>query len=271
MANRLFFDAEICKQVGPVEAILYCHFEYWIKTNLSNGHNINDGRCWMFTSRAGLERFFDFLTESQIRTGIKNLVDAGILIKGNYNKRAGDRTTWYSFADSHQPEWYKSQLDKFMFKEESEHDEGIKTRENPWINLSNPLDKFHQALQIELLNKENQDKGKATLPPPPLNELVDLYMLKLPMLPKVAKLTQTRIKHIRARWYERMSAGKYSTTDEGLAYWGRFFAKVAITPFLTGENDRGWRADFDYLMSERGFLAIIEHKFQTADHAKCRN
>jgi len=35
----------------------------------------------------------------QIRTALTLLVDRGILLKGNYNKRGADRTSWYAFAD----------------------------------------------------------------------------------------------------------------------------------------------------------------------------
>jgi hypothetical protein len=275
MGDRYTFDADICRLLGPTEAILYCHFEYWIKTNLANKEHMHDGACWMYTSRKGMARFFDYLSESQIRTGIKNLVSAGVLVTGKYNTRAFDQTTWYTFGEAYRPEWYKSgMLDNFGKPEESAYDEAAQTRENPWSNFASPLVKSDQCILKEIKQgiKENQEKGKAALPPPPCQQIADLYMLKLPALAKVAKLTNRRIRDIKARWFDRMHAGKYRDTETGLAYWERFFAKVAETPFLTGDNQRGWRADFDYLMSERGFLAVIENKFQLAERDRpCRN
>jgi len=36
------------------------------------------------------------------------------------------------------------------------------------------------------------------------------------------------------------------------------FKKIPQIPFLTGDNDRGWRADFEYAMRPEKFLKILE-------------
>lgn len=43
--------------------------------------------------------------------------------------------------------------------------------------------------------------------------------------------------------------------------WVNVFAKISQSPFLRGENDRGWRCDFDFILSEQNFIKILEGKY----------
>lgn len=40
-----------------------------------------------------------------------------------------------------------------------------------------------------------------------------------------------------------------------------YFCRAIRSPFLTGQNERGWRADFDFLMNETKALALLEGKY----------
>lgn len=40
-----------------------------------------------------------------------------------------------------------------------------------------------------------------------------------------------------------------------------YFCRAVRSPFLTGQNERGWRADFDFLMNETKALALLEGKY----------
>jgi hypothetical protein len=73
-------------------------------------------------------------------------------------------------------------------------------------------------------------------------------------LPRIAKLTETRKRSIKARLRD---AG-------GLSGWNIALEKVAASAFCRGENDRAWRADIDWLASERGFTRLMEGKFDRA-------
>jgi hypothetical protein len=66
----------------------------------------------------------------------------------------------------------------------------------------------------------------------------------------VAKLTDARTRQIR-----RM-AKAYPVED-----WQSVFAKVEQSPFLRGQNDRGWKADFDFVLNEKNFVKILEGKY----------
>lgn len=93
------FDVELAKQYGMVEAVLLNHFEYWIELNRANGKNYFEGRYWTFNSMKAFAEIFPYLSEKKIRNALKNLQDAGLIMTGNFNKSAYDRTLWYTFSD----------------------------------------------------------------------------------------------------------------------------------------------------------------------------
>jgi hypothetical protein len=70
-------------------------------------------------------------------------------------------------------------------------------------------------------------------------------------LRKVAKLTKTRRSHLKARLSD----------CGGLDGWRSALAKIRGSPFMLGKNDRGWKIDFDFLVSESGFTKLMEGKY----------
>lgn len=65
--------------------------------------------------------------------------------------------------------------------------------------------------------------------------------------PAVAKMTAQRERQLTARL-------KDSTLDE----WQRAMDALERSAFCRGENDRGWRADFDFLLQPKSFTKLIE-------------
>lgn len=86
---------------------------------------------------------------------------------------------------------------------------------------------------------------------PPYQKIVQLYHENCPGLPRVHKLTDKRRRAIKARWRELNK----------LEEWKFLFQKTAASRFLMGENDRGWRADLDFLLREDKMTAIFEGKY----------
>ena len=105
------FDKDIAVKYGLVEAIIINHFEYWIEQNKANGKNFYDGRYWTYNSVKAYEEIFPYLTSKKIRNALKNLQDNGIIVTGNYNKLAYDRTLWYAFTEKGESILLKSQME----------------------------------------------------------------------------------------------------------------------------------------------------------------
>lgn len=93
------FNIEMAAKYGIPAAVIYRNFQFWIGKNKADGRHLHDGRTWSYNTRKGLCEIFPYLSEWQVRAGIKKLVDAGILRTGNYNRRGFDKTLWFAFED----------------------------------------------------------------------------------------------------------------------------------------------------------------------------
>ena len=93
------FNVEFAKRYGVDEAIMLKSFQFWIRLNKANKINYHDKRYWTYNSNKSLTEYFPFWTEKQVRRIIDSLTDKQILIKGNYNKIAYDKTSWYAFVN----------------------------------------------------------------------------------------------------------------------------------------------------------------------------
>lgn len=92
------FDVDIAKQYGVNAAILLENIGYWIKQNEANETNFFDGYYWTFNSRRAYRELFPYMSERQINTAFDKLISDGLIITGNYNKVAYDRTLWYALT-----------------------------------------------------------------------------------------------------------------------------------------------------------------------------
>lgn len=66
-------------------------------------------------------------------------------------------------------------------------------------------------------------------------------------LAKVVRVTDSRRKQIQARIKE------YEPDD-----WSKALTAIYKSKFLCGENDRGWKADFDFLLQPKSFVKLVE-------------
>lgn len=90
------FDIGLAAKYGVDEAI-FCHNLYfWIRQNEANDKHFHDGQYWTYNSAAAFAKLYPFWSARQIQRIIKSCVDQGLLVVGNYNTKAMDRTTWYA-------------------------------------------------------------------------------------------------------------------------------------------------------------------------------
>lgn len=93
--------------------------------------------------------------------------------------------------------------------------------------------------------KENKDKESAVGA-----EVVELWN-SLEGFAKVKSMPKTRGAHLKARLDDPFFAKEY---PEALR-------KVAASAFLSGKNDRGWKADFDWFIKPDSVTKIMEGKY----------
>lgn len=95
----------------------------------------------------------------------------------------------------------------------------------------------------------NEDSSVSTDPPLTVDEIVDAWNQRMAPqgFPAVRRLTGTRRRQLQARMRE-------NTIED----WQQAMAALERSAFCRGENDRGWRADFDFLLQPKSFTKLLE-------------
>lgn len=167
------FDPQIAKEYGVNAAIIFQNLAYWIEHNRANGANFHDGRYWTYNSVKAFSELFPYLTEKQIRGALKKLEEGGMILVGNYNRSAYDRTRWYALADKGLSICAKGQMD-FRERENENAQEGepipdintdITTSNKPDISArkKEPRHKYGEYENV-LLSDTDLAKLKAEFP-----------------------------------------------------------------------------------------------------------
>lgn len=105
------FDVDIAIQYGVNAAIVFQDMGYWCEHSRTNRTNYHDGRYWTFNSNKALCEHYPYMSGKAIRGAIQKLIDAGLLITGNYNKLPFDRTMWYALTDDGNRLFRKGNID----------------------------------------------------------------------------------------------------------------------------------------------------------------
>lgn len=103
-------------------------------------------------------------------------------------------------------------------------------------------------------DKEIAPKGacRPKADPLPISEAFDRWneLASRKRLPVAVALTDLRRKQIKAR-----------LAEAGLAGWSEALAAVEASPHCLGENDRGWRADIDFVCQPKSFNKLREGSY----------
>jgi len=136
----------------------------------------------------------------------------------------------------------------------------------------------HQKSDALAMRTKNQEQRDQQTPSPavrvargdvPFQKIVDLYHEHCPQLPRVKVLSAKRKAQLRSRWktfeywkgFGRPGTKEYIRFNE-LEQWERYFKFITEKcPFLNGKNDRGWVANFDFVIRESGMVNIMENKY----------
>lgn len=167
------FNTTIAKELGMVSATIFNNFVNWYKLNKANNRHFYDDRYWTYNSIKSFGLIYDYLTERQIRYGIKNLIDAGYIITGNYNEKKYDQTLWYTLTDKSlqllnlpicqicQMELTKMSngVDKFV-KPIPDTNTDIITNTNTIVQFKDELERAFNILWDKLPRKQDKEAAK---------------------------------------------------------------------------------------------------------------
>lgn len=198
------FDGEFAKEHGVDEAIMYTYFSYWIAKNKANDKHFYDGYTWTYNSQKALTELFPFWNRAKIQRIIASLENQGLVIKGNYNQLAYDRTTWYALPKFEQSLVQNqtvncSNLNKTTFKNEQP------------IPINYQLTK-----QLTTDNKDIVEQSSTTSVP--YKEIVDYLNQKTNKNFKYTSKSTQRL--INARFKEKFTVDDFKTViDTKTSQW----------------------------------------------------
>jgi hypothetical protein len=92
------FNTTVAEDLGIPAAVIAENISFWVSKNAANKKHLYDGVYWTYNSVRALCELFSYLSKGKIERAICKLVEAGIVVKGNFNKIGYDRTTWYALT-----------------------------------------------------------------------------------------------------------------------------------------------------------------------------
>lgn len=90
------FNVQDAIEYGMEKAVLKYNIEFWLAHNRANNANFHDGHWWTYNSAEAFQLLIPYMNSKKISRLLKELEKNGVIIVGNYNKNAYDRTKWYS-------------------------------------------------------------------------------------------------------------------------------------------------------------------------------
>ena len=172
----------------------------------------------------------------------------------------------YIRADRYKETKYKEEKNQLMLDENKAYTVGIPSDNQVTTNgipSDNQMDtqvrlgkdsigKNYIYNSNTLITEKAEKKPKVSY-----QQIVDKYNEICKSLPKVMKLSDTRRKAINAR-LDKFSLEEIITV----------FEKAEQSNFLKGANNRNWKADFDWLMSDRNMAKVLEGKYDNCNALK---
>lgn len=155
-------------------------------------------------------------------------------------------------------EWYASLLESSAKGGKSK---GKRGKQNASKTLANsyPLTLTH-TLPLTLTHKE-EEKMSPTAQSTGVDaitksQLVKIWNRERGPLPGVKMLSAQRERKAKAAW------SRHPSED----FWTQIIARIRASPFCTGSNERGWVADFDFLVKPDTAARVLEGKYDPRVH-----
>lgn len=98
------------------------------------------------------------------------------------------------------------------------------------------------------ITEQNNTKGEGDVGSSPTHPLVEVWNKHCGKLPKVKACGASRLRFASLRWKENPSQD----------YWAEVVKKLSSSQFCTGANNRGWRANFDFLLRPETQHKVLE-------------
>jgi len=232
----LVVNPRLAKAIGLNEAIILQQMHYWLS---STGAGVeHDGRQWIYNTLEQWQEQFPFWSIDTIKRAIAGLRKAGIVEVQQLNKRKHDHTNFYTIRYGHTS---LSDEGKLPYSKVAECSDVTETTTETTTENKNPC------------RQEAGDGYRFRF-----SEIRDAYnRICAPILP--ACRADTAIRKAQARKMVDLEFnGKRPFREHGLPMWESYFRDCLTNKHWIGENDRGWRADFDFVTNPKNAIKLLE-------------
>ena len=269
--------------IGLNEAIVLQQLHFFLRISRTKV----GGRSWVYNTINDWQSEFSFWSVKTVQRTIENLEKSGLVVSTDkFNKMKMDKTKWYTidyqklseilpenektpFGQNDQMETPKKenafgQNDQMTF---GQNDQSNNQR-NKNINITplSPCRESASAEHTEVGGVNNPHTGKKQNPikvnysavAETYNTLVKELNSNLPLIANPSQLSDKRkkaIKKLAQVFIKRFEIE--SDVESALGEYFKDFLKSA-TNFYFGENNRGWKADFEYILRETTLDKVLE-------------
>lgn len=269
--------------IGLNEAIVLQQLHFFLRIS----RNKIGGRSWVYNTINDWQAEFSFWSVKTVQRTIDNLEKSGLVVSTDkFNKMKMDKTKWYTidykklsdilpenektpFGQNDQMETPKKenafgQNDQMTF---GQNDQSNNQR-NKNINIT-PLSPYRESADAEHTEvrgadkphtdkKQNSIKVNYSAVAETYNDLVKELNSNLPLIANPSQLSDKRkkaIKKLAQVFIKRFEIE--SNVESALGEYFKDFLQSA-TKFYFGENNRGWKADFEYILRETTLDKVLE-------------
>lgn len=269
--------------IGLNEAIILQQLHFFLRIS----RNKIGGRSWVYNTINDWQAEFSFWSVKTVQRTIDNLEKSGLVVSTDkFNKMKMDKTKWYTidyqklseilpenektpFGQNDQMETPKKenafgQNDQMTF---GQNDQSNNQR-NKNINIT-PLSPYGESADAEhtevggadkphIDKKQNSIKVNYSAVAETYNDLVKELNSNLPLIANPSQLSDKRKKAIKKLAQVFIKRFEIDTdVESALGEYFKDFLKSAPN-FYFGENNRGWKADFEYILRETTLDKVLE-------------
>ncbi len=288
------FNVLIATEYGMLEAVLMEHLYFWIEKNKANNVNFYDGYYWTYNSVKALSELFPYASKNTISKALHHLEKEGLIIVGNYNKSAYDRTTWYALTEK--AILLLKGIDNSQCEESADVEMDIPKIENGFIEnremdnsenrngFTKSNNSIYQKSEMEEPKIEN-GFTKSKTPIPDINTDIETDNNLT-----VSKDTvcQTDVCRVADKWNSLSDCGikpvikispetkRYDMLKARLRTYGiekvlEAMENIRGNSFLCGVNKRGWAITFDWFVRPNNFVKVLEGNYNRPSSSTVEN
>lgn len=231
-------DVGVAQLVGTNAALILENISYWCEHNAANNTNLYDGHYWTYNSTKAFGELFPYMTVNVIRTALKKLKDNGLILTGNFNKSAYDRTTWYTLTEK-----AEAMLDVNVHSDEPNKEETTVENptssptpaQDPWASTTNATP---EQFQTPIAEPEPKPQPKKTRKTKSFDDIINAYT------------NDPQTKDLLGAWLQNRKAKRAAMTDRAIqGCIGKLDrcaqeSRMSVNDYLDEVVCRGWSAFF---------------------------